>query len=212
MDDSGDCGFKFDEGSSTYLVIAACVFQTRGALSDAITRVSAARMVRAPDGREFRRNREFKYASSKDDHKDAFFREMRGAHYYVRAIVLDKRQIYSRHLIDHPNDMKSFLIRQLLTHTKGTVRDAKLIIDGRDTRAFGLADRDYFMRVVNGHAPGTLAEVEYVDSKASALIQLADMTAGSLRRAVEGYAPAIAHRRTYAKRFVYPWGSQWNFK
>lgn len=212
VDDSGDCGFKFDKNSSTHLVIAACVFETREAIEDAIRRVEAARTVTTPDGREFKRNREFKYSSSKEDHKDAFFNGVNQARYMVRAIVLDKRVVYSRRLLDSPNDMKSYLIRQLLTHTLGTVRGAKLVIDGNDTRAFGMADKDYFMRVVNREVPGTLIDVEYADSKAHNLIQLADMTAGSIRRAREGHVPAIQHRASYARRFAYPKGSEWPFK
>lgn len=212
VDDSGDCGFKFDGGSSTHLVIAACVFSSRTEIRRAIDMVHEARVVRTPDGREFLRNREFKYASAKDDHKDVFFNHVARARYHVRAIVLDKRLIRSSHLRDNPNDMKSYLIRQVLTHTLGTVRDAKLVIDGRDTRAFGMADRDYFMRVVNSKAPGTLIDVEYADSRTNNLVQLADMTAGSLRRAIEGHGPAINHRRSYERRFGYPHGSLWRFR
>ena len=212
VDDSGDCGFKFDNNSSTHLVLAACVFRSRRAIADAIQRVEAARIVKAPDGRIHRRNREFKYSSSKDSHKDAFFEHVRGADYMVRAIVLDKRRVYSSHLLDHPNDMKSYLIRQLLTHTLGTVQGAKLIIDGKDTNAFGMADREYFMRVVNREAPHTIEEVEYAQSERNNLIQLADMTAGSIRRTETGDQRALAHRTTYIRRFAYPSGSLWRFQ
>jgi len=212
VDDSGDCGFKFSSGSSTHVVMAACVFREREHVEHALACVENGRTNRAPDGTVYRTSKEFKYSKAKDSHKDAFFEAMRPAQFAVRAIVLDKRHIHSPYLRGNPRDLKSFLIRQMLTHTYRTVRDAKLVIDGQDTRAFGMSDRDYFLRIVNREAPGTLREVEWADSKKNGLVQLADMVAGSIRCQLDGDEKAAAHFDTYRARTWQPRGSMWHFR
>lgn len=211
VDDSGDCGFKFDNGSSRYIVMAACVFREREHVEHALDCVESARSNTSPDGSVYRYCREFKYSKTKATHKARFFEAVAPATFAVRAVVLDKQRIYSAHLQANPRDLKSYLIRQMLTHTFGTVRQAKLIVDGQDTRAFGMSDRSYFMRKVNGEAAGTLTEVEFADSRSSGLVQLADMVAGSLRKWVEGDAEATQHFETYRRRTWQPRGSVWHF-
>lgn len=206
LDDSGDAGFKFGQGSTRFLVIAACVFDSPADIELAAACIEQCRQ-------QNRQSREFKYAKTKDSIKTCFFRCTESAKHHVRAIVVDKPAIRSSHLRDNPNDLKSYAIHQLLTHTFGTVKDAKVVIDGQDTRSFRMADRDYFMRQVNGKAPGTLRDVEFADSRTNVLIQLADMTAGAVHRAVrqddksDGTHLQLIRRRTFQPR-----GSIWHFR
>lgn len=213
LDDSGDCGVKFDAGSSRYLVLSACVFRTREAVEDAMARIERSRVHVAPDGTTFTSTREYKYSKTKRAHKDSFFHAIRDADFAVRTIFVDKRVIHSPHLRAHPRDMKAFLIMQLLTHTYGTVQNAKLVIDGQDTRAFGATDRGYFLGRVGLGSPPTIADVEFADSKRSPLVQLADMVAGAIHATLEGKPEARDDFETFGQRV---WrangGSHWQFK
>lgn len=212
VDDSGDAGFKFDQGSSAHIVMSAVVLRNREDAEHAMRVVQGARCYVGADGQEHINENEFKYAKCKVAIKDRFFEKLRDARFDLRVIMLDKRQLYSSHLRENPNDLKSYLIRQLLTHTLGTVRDAQLIIDGQDQQSFRMSDRDYFMRMVNREVPGTLSGVQFRDSKKSQLIQVADMTAGAMRRALLDDRDARRHVNTLTNRFQYPAGSRWMFR
>lgn len=178
-----------------------------------MARIERSRIHVAPDGTPFTATREYKYSKTKRAHKDSFFDAIRGADFAVRTIFVDKRVIRSEHLRANPRDMKAFLIMQLLTHTYGTVREAKLVIDGQDTRAFGATDRGYFLSRVGFGSPPTITDVEFADSKRSALVQLADMVAGATHAMLEGKPGAREDFETFGQRV---WrangGSHWQFK
>lgn len=156
---------------------------------------------------------EFKYSATKDRIKDCFFGCIGPAEFRVRTIIINKSMLYSEKLRSSPPALKSFAIRMLLTKNFGQIQDAKVFIDGQDTRAFGVEDSAYLMRVVNREAPRTISQVRHVDSKTSRPIQLADMVAGAINRAVRTHRPssskhvAMFHHRTYQ-----PEGSYWFYK
>ncbi len=212
LDDSGDSGLKFAEGSTRYIVMAACIFDSAEAVEKAWTCIDSARHL-SFDGIHFQRfDREFKYNKTKDKLKTVFYEKLKPADYAVRAIILDKTTLYSSHLIQHPNDLKSYLIRQLFTHTFGNVKDAMLFIDGKDTRAFGMHDKQYLMGIVNSRCPGTLHDVQFVDSKENPMIQLADMTAGAIHAVHENpEGKASQYFDTFCQRTYQPQGTYWHF-
>ncbi|WP_062526058.1 DUF3800 domain-containing protein [Demequina rhizosphaerae] len=214
LDDSGDCGMKLSGGSSSHLVMAACVFDDRDHVEHALELVEEARMNTAPGGERYRVAKEFKYSSTKSSHKDRFFTTMSAAEFRVRAIILDKRLLWSERLLENPSHLKNELIYQLMSSHYDTLEGAKLVIDGQDTRAFDISDRDHFMARVNLRAPGTLIDVEFADSKRNGLVQLADMTAGAIRRYHEsGDSKAQTHVETFRHRaYQRNGGTYWHFK
>lgn len=153
---------------------------------------------------------EFKHAKTSDSMKDAFFMCTRLLTYDVRAIVTDKQKVRSEPLMTRTGYMQNYAIMQIFTHTLDTVKDAKLVIDGDATRALQLKSAAYFRRQVNDKATGTLRAVDYDDSARNPLIQLADMTAGAIRRHYEH--PEKASKLHFAMvkgRTCAPRGSLW---
>lgn len=186
--------------------MSACVF-------DAVEDVShvAELIDECAQGRRI--TREFKYSERSEASRDHFFECITPARFTVRAIIIDKSLIYSDHLRESPEALKSYAIRMLLTKNFGQIRDAKVFIDGQDTRAFGMGDASYLMRMVNREAPGTIAQVRHVDSATSRPIQLADMIAGAINRAVRTDRLSSArHLATFARRTHQPRGSYWHFR
>lgn len=206
IDDSGDGGFKFGQGSTSHLVMAACVFREPGHISDAVELIEEC-------ASHNRMSREFKYSDTKDRIKDCFFGCISPARFDIRTIIIDKKIIYSEKLRESPSALKSYAIRQLLTRNYGQIRDAKIFIDGQDTRAFGMEDSAYLVRMVNRESPGTIAQVRHVDSKTSRPIQLADMVAGAINRAVRTHRPSSTkHIETIRSRAFQPRGTYWFYK
>lgn len=207
IDDSGDAGMKLGSGSSRFLVMAACVFKEPEDIERAVALIRGC-------SEQHRMRREFKYSKTRDGIRDSFFRSVEPARFAVRAIVIDKSLLTSRNLRENPSNLKSHAIYQLLTHHGGTIRDAKLVVDGQDCKPFGMSDNRYFRSNVNWKVPGTIRAVDFVDSTQSVPVQLADMTAGAIHRFVredEKHNPA--HFETFKRR---TWrargGSLWRFK
>lgn len=207
LDDSGDPGMKFASGSTRFLVMAACIFREAADIEEAAAAIFECRS-RINRGERW----EFKHAKTSDGMKDDFFAATKLLNYDVRAIVIDKHRIYSQALSNRPRYLQNFAIKQIFINTLGTVQNANLVIDGRDSRAFRLTSGGYFLREINENAPGTLRKVSFDDSVRNPLIQLADMTAGAIRRHFE--RPDACNPLHFAMikgRTRYPRGSLWEF-
>lgn len=206
IDDSGDGGFKVGHGSTSHLVMAACVFREPKQLEE-LKRITEACQAKHRFGREV------KFNKTKDAFKNDYFEAIRTLQFVVRAISIDKSLVYSGHLRSSPAAFKSHAIRQLLTHTGGTIHRAKVVVDGQDTKAFGIPDRAYLLRMANKNNIETLREVEFADSRANVGLQLADMAAGAINAAKRTHRPSNdKYLRMLDDRFPYPEGSLWNFR
>lgn len=207
LDDSGDAGMKLTQGSSTFLVMAACVFTEPEHMEKAS---AAIRALRGSLGRGERW--EFKFSKTSRDMRDQFFALVPRMTFSLRAIIIDKRRLTSEHLREVPDDLKAYAVRQLLSHTLDTVTEAKLVIDGQDRTAFGGASESYFRRKINEQSPGTLRKVAFEDSARNQLIQLADMAAGAVHRFARlGDQEALAYMRVLRPKARFPRGSLWDF-
>lgn len=207
LDDSGDPGMKLSSGSSRYLVMAACVFRQTEHIDEAAAAIASCR---GSLGRSERW--EFKHAKTSAAMKDAFFQATKLLTYDVRAIVIDKSKLHSNTLSSRPGYMQNYAIKEIFVNTLNTVQNATLVIDGRDSRAFRIKSAGYFLREVNERAPGTLRKVTFDDSARNPLIQLADMTAGTIRRHFEHPEKANPlHFAMIKGRTRYPRGSLWEF-
>lgn len=205
IDDSGDGGFKFDQGSSSHLIMAAVVFRDPKQIEHLKACMQQCCALN-------RFSNEFKYTKTKERVKDCFFACTAAVHYNIRAIVMDKSKIYSPKLRSSPSALKSFAISQMLTHGFGNIRDAKVVIDGQDTKAFGITDESYLMRMANRSIPSTISRVAYADSKQNVGIQLADMVAGAINRGVRTTKRDTKHFDLLRPRSWQPSGSLWYFE
>ncbi len=206
IDDSGDGGFKFESGSTSHLVMAACVFRDP-------KQIELLQGLTAACAEKNHHRGEFKYNKTRDRVKDCYLNCIDPVKFAVRAIVIDKSEIYSSKLRGSPSALKSYAIRLLLTKNYGQIVDAKIVIDGHDQRGFGVPDRDYLTRMVNRESPGTIRTVEFADSKKNVGVQLADMVAGSIQRGYRTHKPSDErHMKIIRPRTYHPSGTLWLFK
>ena len=205
VDDSGDGGFKLDRGSSKFLVMAAVVFPDPREIEHLARCLATCRAACS-------HQREFKFTKTSKKVRASFFSHVQPVGFHVRAIVIDKGNIHSPKLRSDPSLFKSWAIRQLLSKTYRQVRDAKVVVDGQDTRAFGISDAAYLMDMVNRETPRTIREVKFDDSKRNIGIQLADMCAGVIRRHEELRKADMEQFRFVRTRAIQPKGNYWRFK
>lgn len=205
IDDSGDGGMKFAKGSSTYLVMAACVFSSHEDMrdtTDAIEKLKS-QLNRSPRW-------EFKYVKADVRTKDAFFAILTPLKFSLRAIVIDKTQLTEDQLAEPPANLKAWAVAQLLSNTAGAVANAKIIIDGENANAFGERSDVILRKDINAKSPGTVKAVVFRDSMRDPLLQLADMCAGAIHREVrKDRQESQQYLRVLRQKARKPNGSLW---
>jgi len=208
IDDSGDPGFKLDSGSSRHFVIACCVFESPDSAERTSQRI-----------RDFKKNlgwphmEELKFSKTRSEIRFDFLNQICSNDFFVRAIVVDKRVIRSDNLITAHKNFYNYIINMVLTHSKGTIRDARVRIDGSGSREYKKAMQGYLKYQSNSSDIRIVRDVNFVNSKGDQLIQLADMIAGSTRRS---YDDSRSNSSDYAEALKAVWRQEksdiWEFK
>lgn len=180
VDDSGDPGFKFDKGSTSYFVIALVIFD-----DDLEAEKTSVRLKELRRELGFPDDVEFKFNKSNPRVKESFMTCLADAQCRVRALVVPKENIYSDELKNNKNSFYSYIIKLVLKHNGGSVFDAKIRIDGSGDRVFRKNFLGYLRKELNSGDVKIVKNCKLVDSKRDVLIQAADMAAGAIRRSYD---------------------------
>lgn len=176
IDDSGDAGFKLDRGSSEHLVIVCCVFDSA---DDVEITADLIRAFRASI--KWNPQQEFKFSKTKKTLSLDFFKAVLPGKFFIRALVIDKKIVTSTKFKTDSVSFYNYAIQEVLTNSFGTIRNAKVRVDGKGSGEHVRAVANYFKSQAN-QSSSVIEKVKFVDSKSDQLIQLADMMAGAIRR------------------------------
>ncbi|MGE5562414.1 MAG: DUF3800 domain-containing protein [Bacillota bacterium] len=193
IDESGDPGFKLQKGSTPVFVVAMVIFDR---FEDA---EQAGFLIRELCSRVGHRA-EFKFNKCSDDVRDQFFAAVTKCSFRVRALVVLKARIYSTKLRSDTEAFYSYCVKSLMRFDNGTLRKARIKIDGSGDRKFKTALATYLRRHLRD---GAVQSIKFADSRRDALIQLADMAAGAIARSYrEGDRAQHARWRAMLKRQI----------
>lgn len=176
IDDSGDPGFKLDSGSSKFFVIACVIFDDNLDAEE-----TALKIKRLRRELKWRDDHEFKFNKASKEIRLEFFNTIKGCPFRVRAIVADKALIRSTELKRNKNKFYNYMIKEVLSKSDGSIKDASIKLDGHEDRAYKQAATTYFRQQVTGKSK-IIKKMMFVNSKNDNLIQLADMVAGAIFR------------------------------
>lgn len=179
IDESGDPGFKLDQGSTQIFVAAMVMLDS----ADAARRTTAA-MRSAQEA--LRVKPEFKFSKCHADVRDEFFRRMRGQDFSVRAIVVRKGIIRSQRLQTQKDEFYRYFVRSMLSHDGGALNGARVVIDGSGDRKFRDALKSYLRRQIGDR----IESVRFQNSRNDLLVQLADMCVGAIARSYRTDRPS----------------------
>jgi hypothetical protein len=180
IDDSGDPGFKVDKGSSPIFVISCVIFQDELEAEKAAVAIKEyRRKIKFPD------TVEFKFNKSSKKIREGFLRAVKPFSFAVRSLVILKKLIKSEELRHNKNSFYSYAIKLLLQHNDGSILEAKVRIDGSGDRLFRRSFTNYLRKQLNSQERNIMKDCKLIDSKGNVLVQMADMVAGSIRRAYE---------------------------
>jgi hypothetical protein len=177
IDESGDCGLKFGEGSSPLLVCVAVVF------ADAF---SADACDRAIHGLRFKLHKpigfEFHFSESSNKIREAFFKTVNHEKFKYAGFVVDKRKLYSDRFSD-PKGVYEFSVGIVCEQVRPLLDNSKIIIDKNGDRAFKLRlEKSLKRQMTNRDGTCCIRKVTMEQSHSNNLVQLADMVCGSLAR------------------------------
>jgi len=181
IDDSGDPGFKkIGRGSPRHFVIACVIFEDE--LEAEKTAVAIKQLKR---DLKFSDSTEFKFNGSRSEVRLKVLKITLPFAYKIRAIVIDKEKITSEELRNTGDSFYNYAIKSVLRHNFGTLKKAKIRMDGHGDRRFRRNLTNYLRRELNSPTNRVMDNLRLVDSKSNVLIQMADMIAGAIRRSYE---------------------------
>ena len=177
IDDSGDPGFKTEEGSSQHFVIALVIFKDELEAENAAVAIKNLRRIL-----EFPDSVEFKFHKSRKDVRLQFLETVRVFDFSIRCIVIDKNVVYSEKLKTDRTSFYNYAMKLVLKNSGEMIQNAKIRVDGRGDRNFRRGFQTYIRREL---PISIMKDCKLVNSKGNVLIQLADMIAGSVRRSYD---------------------------
>ncbi len=200
IDDSGDPGFKLDRGSSPVFVISLTIIDDNlEAEKTSVAIKELRRKLKVHDAYEF------KFNNCHKRFKNAFFSAVLPFIFRVRAIVVKKSVIRSTHLQTHKENFYNYIVMQVLKHSVGSVKSARLKFDKRGEKALRNELRVYLSSELDNKHKNVFTDFKFVDSKQNTLIQLADMIAGAIFAAYSRKDSSYVNKLRKAKKIEDIW-------
>ncbi len=198
LDDSGDPGFKVGKGSSKSFVIALVIFDDPLEAEETALKIKRLRRSFGYDD-----NFEFRFNKCRQDYRCRFLNTVAECNFRIRAIIMPKERIYSIQLRSSKESFYNFSIKTVLKFHGGTIDNVKLRMDSHGERKLRKELLAYLRREVGS---GVIQDIRIRDSRRDVLIQLADMVAGSLRKAHDNDGnDARIYRAIIEKRIEDDW-------
>ncbi len=178
LDEAGDTGFRFEAGASRFFVVTMVIFDQPVHAEHANAAIAALREeLELPSDYEFRFS-----TSSSNQIKQSFLRALRPLTFRYRALVVDKKRFLERYKNTAPDKLFEYVVIELF-QAASEIRDAALYMDrvtgGEFEQRLNVAVRQNLK--AKGLPP--IRKFKHVDSRRNSLIQIADMTCGSIYRA-----------------------------
>jgi hypothetical protein len=180
IDDSGDPGFKFDQGSTLYFVVLLLIFDDELEAERVVAAIKALRSSLGLQG-----NVEFKFHKSSPRMRRKFLEAINPYKFRLEILVVDKTMIRAPVVMSGEHSFYDYAIRIALEKAQPSIREAKIWIDGNRNKAFGRNYITHLRQALNARQRKTIRQARIVDSKGNILIQMADMLAGAIRRSCE---------------------------
>jgi hypothetical protein len=144
---------------------------------------------------KLRHRSEFKFSKSTDELRDAFFQGVADCPFTVRALIVRKEGLHSRHVRKDRPSFYNYFIRLLMAQDGGLHR-ASVRIDGNGSQHFQRSLGGYLRQQLGAR----IREVKMSDSARDPLMQLADMCIGAIARAERDRQDGGRWKRMIARR------------
>jgi len=196
VDESGDSGFNFSTGSSTFFICVAAIFPDSFS-ADACDRSidELRRTLKMPSRYEFH------FSHCSDRVRAEFFRKVANEQFKYYGFVLNKRSLYGSRF----NDKQGFYdlaVGLICENARPLLNNATVVIDECGDRGFRQnLEKTLKARMANEDGTCNIRKVRMEPSHNNNLVQLADMLCGAVGRSYSaGSAKKEDFRRIVSRR------------
>lgn len=169
IDESGDTGCK---GSSTqYFVISIIIFDNINDMQDTQAKIEDFKRLEHLED-------ELHFCKTPNDMRDKFFYFIKSCIFKSKAICVNKKELYSEYLINNPDKLYNYILKQLLD-SLNTQEELKIILDSKGNKTLERQLKQY----LKTNSRLNVKKIRAKDSKSDVLLQLADMIASCIGHA-----------------------------
>ena len=198
VDESGDAGFKFKEGSSTYFVVTLVIFSSNEEAEKLRLRIDTLRG-------ELRLSRDYEFHFFRNNVRTrrAFLGVIKQYDFQFFSLVVDKRKLSSTEYQSGSAFYKA-ICGVAFEAAKPLLLGANVNFDDSGGKALKKELASDIKRRINneGREAERIKKVGTQDSKSSNLIQVADMVCGAVYRSFQNEANGGEYRNTIKHREV----------
>ncbi len=175
VDESGDAGFKFDQNSSQFFIVAMVVFD-----DDAQATATANQIARFRQS--LKQKDEFKFSKMSRQRRQDFAELIKTLDFVARVFVIDKLLVDPKQFSQYGTDTYQWMLAEALIAFQDEFSQARLKLDGTQNRYFKRTFKSY----IRQRLEIKINDLVFVDSESTELLQLADFVAGAVHRQQRG--------------------------
>lgn len=175
VDESGDAGFKFDQNSSQFFIVAMVVFD-----DDAQATATANQIARFRQS--LKQKDEFKFSKMSRQRRQDFAELIKTLDFVARVFVIDKLLVDPKQFSQYGTDTYQWMLAEALIAFQDEFSQARLKLDGTQNRHFKRTFKSY----IRQRLEIKINDLVFVDSESTELLQLADFVAGAVHRQQRG--------------------------
>lgn len=196
IDESGDCGMKFGQGSSRIFVATAVIFADAGTAQECDAAISELRRAL-----RFSDRTEFHFSKSSDTVRTRFLRTVAPFEFGHVSAVIEKTRLVNDAEFRNKQAFYKSIARRTLELVHGHLVDAMIIVDKCAEKEFGSELKRHVKEVLNRDAPRAIKDLRMEKSHTNNLLQLADMVCGAVARSLKDggsgeFREIVGHRET----------------
>lgn len=196
IDESGDPGFKFDQGSSRFFTIALVVFEDT---DDAIACDKRIELLHA----ELHWQGEFHFRRSPDHVRDAFIRAVVPYNFFYYGVVIDKEiQLHLARQFRNKSAFYQYVCGLVFESAREKIQQATIVIDASGNLAFRRELAHFLRTKMNTRGSKRIGKVKMQRSERNNLIQLADYVTGIIHRSVQQKKHGDTYRRLISRHEI----------
>lgn len=194
VDESGDTGLKFNQGSSTYFAVTLVIFADAEEAERVRQRLDILRTeLRLPLAYEFH------FYRNNVDIRRAFFRAVRGYDFRFFTLVVDKRKLSGGDLQSRASFYRA-ICGVAFDGAKHLLHEANVKFDEGGEKLARNELASFLKQRLNATGVQHIKKIKTQDSKVSNLIQMADMVCGAVYRSYHNEADAAEYRNMIKHR------------
>lgn len=199
VDESGDPGMKFGQGSSDFFVLTLVIFteNEQANISDA-----AINSIR----KELKLNplSEFKFNKLRDSGRRHFLTSIASHQFTYFSVVINKAKLTGKGF-NFKEPFYKYVCHMAFNNCREHLEETTIVIDGSGSREFRQQLQNYIKGKVNdkNDVRASIKKVKINDSKKNNLLQLADMVCGAVARSFTSKKDDPPYRSLIRKREGY---------